>query len=156
MRERLGRDGSLPEEGVWAVERLLTTGHLSALCEQARRDLAPEPAGSRALGVGGHLECSSQLPQPGLEKAPEGEASPPPPLLSQWQWVTQWRTFRCHSRGIVRRAVYVGQIIKSPGSGCRTAGVWNPKYCLCWQVMVNLVKQWHQWVTPDQETPHTP
>ena len=52
-------------------------------CEQARRDLAPEPAGSRALGVGDHLECSLQLPQPGLEKAPEGEASPPQPLLSQ-------------------------------------------------------------------------
>ena len=79
----MGRDGSLPEEGGWAVECLLTTGHLSALCEQARRDLAPEPAGSRALGVGDHLECSLQLPQPGLEKAPEGEASPPPPLLSQ-------------------------------------------------------------------------
>ena len=70
------------EEGGRAVEHLLTTGHLSALCEQARRDLGPQPAGAEP-GGGDHLECSLQLPQPGLEKAPEGEASLPPPLLCQ-------------------------------------------------------------------------
>ena len=48
------------------------------------------PWACRQQSPGGadHLECSLQLPQPGLEKAPEGEASLPPPLLCQWQWVT--------------------------------------------------------------------
>ena len=39
-RERFGRDGALAEEGGWAVESLFATGHLSALREQVRKDLA--------------------------------------------------------------------------------------------------------------------
>ena len=33
---------------------------------------------------------------------------------------------------------------------CRMAGVRDPNHCLRGQVMVKLVKQWHQWVTSDQ------
>ena len=40
------------EEDGRAVEHLLTTGHLSALCEQARRDLGPQPAGAEPWGWG--------------------------------------------------------------------------------------------------------
>lgn len=64
----MGRDGSLPEEGGWAVEHLLTTGHSSALCEQARRDLGPEPAGGRALGVGTTWNARCNCPSQGWRR----------------------------------------------------------------------------------------